>query len=823
MTLGHWNPSSPDRVGLEFTPDLDSGEQGSVALGSTDALAMGMRSESADSIDSAELVRTVAAPGSDHPRSTGPIAIGVSGGSINATWITEVYAAAGPTAEASYSAWTDYDPNALPEVSVWADELGGTPVFGDIAYGSGIGAYNFLVSSVNGQPYEVEFGTAAASLTGDRIQLRLQVQILESAPAVGTLYFRVLDDASGDWFELGAVGNGEHTMDFPEWNPFTGKPWTQADVRAFDAGYHIAVESYGTDSTGPLLYGMQLSHRSITEDRVAWGIKHDVAAATAEAVTVTLAEPDAAADWSKASATTYLTVVRPAYLGSLNGSGVLYVHDDSENYADRYRVAVLTVPYLHGPTDPGWTGYEIYETGQESRGNLDLVETALSDAGAMFRCVWIDTATDTEDGQPYTRVIEQPVSTGSDLEQEFSSPAAASFDGAEFLIRYATGARPTADLTVEVQRDSDSTVFGTATLSADDIDAASLIGASLWKKVAVELGSVVALVSGTDYNIVFTSSTPDLLPYYLCTLDADTVAGATYDNLSGFAGAEAATEDGVLNTSADVVAWLYDGPAALGSLAGVGGSVASGWTAAASVEAAYCPPGSVPYVAVSWANSSLGADFLQYTLQRRDAVDADWRTIAEITDEADDTIDDYECRVTLPNEYRVRAESVYGSGAWATITDIVVTVASPALMLTSNTDRTQVIAVLDVYGSEATRQYESVEASRAVVMPIHGRDMPVVFLPTERSGVQFTQKVLVDTRPVSGSVPPGPDAYAALRDMAIDPDLPNICVRDSMGNRWWASVLVPSMAPMVLDADMVVLQADIRVIETSVAPAIVAS
>ena len=65
----------------------------------------------------------------------------------------------------------------------------------------------------------------------------------------------------------------------------------------------------------------------------------------------------------------------------------------------------------------------------------------------------------------------------------------------------------------------------------------------------------------------------------------------------------------------------------------------------------------------------------------------------------------------------------------------------------------------------------------------------VAMRPTERGGVQFSRTILVNN--VAVPVPSLDEGFRSLRDLAWA-QLPYVCVRDELGNRWFANVAVPS-------------------------------
>jgi len=680
--------------------------------------------------------------------------------------------------------------------------------------------------------YETQFAVGAATFTSKRIKLQLKIstRLATGAGQTDVPWIIGFTTNSGTdhciFAQLNAAGS--YTLDLPEINPFTKLAWTQADVQAFDSTSRITLRPASlvapSTFTQNVVYSMSLNVAAVAENRQAIAVGMDAAAATNRQKTLTLTQDDVTTAWTKAVNTTYSVVIRALSLGAAT-LGYLYV--DNGTTQERWYSTGPTIPYLTGPTDPGWTGYAVDVAAVTADGLIVATGTttwAAVAAGAIAQIIWLSGATERTDSQPYSAVRDDPVSTGAALYQEFLAPASASFDGVEFIGYIPSTARPTSDLTVEVQRISDSTVFGTGTVTPTAVDDSPLIGGSAWRKITVAMTSVVALVAGTGYKIVFSSPTPDSLPYRIQGLDTQQNLTSTGYGASGFGGiGSSAVIGGVARDEADVVAWAYDGPTPPASLTGVGGAVASAWTGMIGVDPVACPPTAVPYIALSWTATTLSGGFIEYDLQRRDAVDTTWQTIATIIVEATSSFADYEARMSVDVDYRIRAVSSYGAGSWSTIVGVSIEAAAAMLTFTTNIDRTRVVAVLDTYSNDATIEYDFAEASQLLSYPVHGRDTPVVFKPVERSGSAFERTVVADVFDLSATPPAGPDAVASLRDLAADAAVSLVCVRDTIGNRWFGNISVPSAAAVVLDGVTVMMTATIRVAESSMIPTPAAS
>jgi len=192
--------------------------------------------------------------------------------------------------------------------------------------------------------------------------------------------------------------------------------------------------------------------------------------------------------------------------------------------------------------------------------------------------------------------------------------------------------------------------------------------------------------------------------------------------------------------------------------------------------------------------------FGYYELQRMDDL-TDWQTIMKATDSAQIRFKDYEARVGISSSYRIRAVDTYNfAGPWSST--LTHTLTSPGLeiectgghlmIFTSNSeqDGSVNLAYSNVWEGNATvmEDFEFPEASDVLLQKMYNKNFVTAFRPLERGGERFTRTVLVQAAAIS---PPTLADFTALRDMAWD-TVPYICVRDEDGNRWFATVLVPS-------------------------------
>lgn len=216
-------------------------------------------------------------------------------------------------------------------------------------------------------------------------------------------------------------------------------------------------------------------------------------------------------------------------------------------------------------------------------------------------------------------------------------------------------------------------------------------------------------------------------------------------------------------------------------------------------------------------------------LQRFDQVTGSFETIMLASSPACTGFNDFEARVGLSSVYRARTVNVYNfAGQWST----TVTGAPPppgvtgngtcpdqtgALIFTSNADQTGLrncAYVMNWESANPTEGFSLPEADAVQNMALYNRDGRVAFHGTERGLEAFSRQLLI----AAGSIDPARLAdVKMLRDLAWD-DLPYVCVRDDIGDRWFSSVRVPIVNAQI---NRTTYMANVEIIETTRTPAIV--
>lgn len=235
--------------------------------------------------------------------------------------------------------------------------------------------------------------------------------------------------------------------------------------------------------------------------------------------------------------------------------------------------------------------------------------------------------------------------------------------------------------------------------------------------------------------------------------------------------------------------------------------------------------GGTPGMVLSYDNLQVSlANFGSYEIQRMDTVDTDWQTIMLATDPAQVVFNDYEARVGILTSYRIRSVNLYDFvGPWSsTVTNTITTpgvvgkLIGPdtyVLMFSSNERQSGAInlAYAQAFEGDVEENFSFPEAGFTQLQAMYDRDYFTAFRPLERGGDQFIRNILVQ----AAAIPPETLAdFVSLRDMAWD-TVPYVCVRDEDGNKWLATVVVPTGKVVHFRK---LYMAEVRIIETTDTP-----
>ena len=245
-----------------------------------------------------------------------------------------------------------------------------------------------------------------------------------------------------------------------------------------------------------------------------------------------------------------------------------------------------------------------------------------------------------------------------------------------------------------------------------------------------------------------------------------------------------------------------------------------------NVAAAYSGEFPVIFTFDHFTSSEITVVGSHYELQRQDDVDTDWQTIMESVDLCPVDFNDYEARVGIESRYRIRlVNALRFPGLWSD--DVASTLTDPGvfgvgdgnsvLIFTSNERQagSSNLAYTMNWERSVEEGFEFPESDTVQLQPMYNRDFVVAFRPTERGGERFSRTLLVN----NSAVPTGliREGFRSLRDMAWE-DVSYVCVRNELGDRWLATVLVPSG---VIQRNRRLYLATVDIIEVTDTPSIV--
>lgn len=371
------------------------------------------------------------------------------------------------------------------------------------------------------------------------------------------------------------------------------------------------------------------------------------------------------------------------------------------------------------------------------------------------------------------------------------------------------GARAPLEIWVETNNQTDLMVAELSTVQFEEFPEI----ADGWRQIDLEVSRPLTVDddgSALEFSAPrWESATPafqawEVLAEYATTFAFDTGnSGQTSLGSYGANDAIARVNTSIVYQNLDVsVAWTQEMPVIAGLAATVETQALTVVDPACPALPQACIPTGLYYYQLSWTAVDSGYEFVDlgyYELQRRDeTMDVDeWETIAKAIHPLVDSFADYEARVGLDSEYRIRYVHTNGvTGDWSAIVapqlpEPGVTGAGAArgvLIFTSNEAPERNLAYVQVWRGAADESFDFVEAEERALQKMYGRDFQVAFRPTERGGVSFSRTIMVHaaTIPVETLT----EGFTSLRDLAWA-NLPYVCVRNERGDRWLANVNVP--------------------------------
>lgn len=611
--------------------------------------------------------------------------------------------------------------------------------------------------------YISRFNTGSLTLTGKRI-LGVKLRCYVATGPTGTFTAGVnLSGTDYTWLAFTPDGTPRwYSSALWAYNPSTKKPWTIADVQAFDTTDEWWIR--GGTQPGTLsalaLYDCVLEVYTVAETRIALGTLDD----TASALTPGTASSPA---WNTATVTT--------------PTGGAWTKDGTGRHLYTVRrisgVGAMSIPYLDSLSTP--TVGQSWDIALDTTHGFPIgMGSALTRLHPFIQRTTVPA--DHVDSLPYCMRIDAHVLTGQNAESETSGAAAANYG----VLRFLVGKIGSADLLIKVKKRSDNSQLGTTvTLTAAQASAFAVI-ASGWRLVQVQLGTAATLAAATQYYIEF-SSTATGTGYWVLSVPSSNGAGqvGNYNGTSDNATINGAAE----NTSADVVVTLATVPTAPVSMTAALGSQSVGETVACVTA--------VPRADLSWATTSLAGLFARYEIQRSSDGGTTWTDIAVVTVESVAAWKDYEGKRGVATSYRIRA--VRTDGAFSAWTNAGATVTKPLLagsgayastmFLVSNYDPTQNLA----FEYRPSKAYDFPEADEQLRGGAYRRDYMLASNPTENRGVLVKWTFLIG---VDDKVPAGGGSWQAwdpLRTLARAV-IPYVCALDHRGNRLFCALRVPS-------------------------------
>lgn len=225
-----------------------------------------------------------------------------------------------------------------------------------------------------------------------------------------------------------------------------------------------------------------------------------------------------------------------------------------------------------------------------------------------------------------------------------------------------------------------------------------------------------------------------------------------------------------------------------------------------------CAVTGIPYARVCWSPTTLTQDkFGYYEVQRFEQafMEDAWATVAVISPTgipvtgapASGTVpncwDDYSLPYDSQVCYRVRQQRKDG-----TLSDFAeekcITLGSPPgadLIITAPDDPSINVAFPEAYSNQLpiTKEWTNLDADSHVIQAVYGKDKHISFRPLELLGFRFQRRLLVSG--LCKVAPPCLDVIEGIH-MVCHAHVSYLVVRDSCGNRWYATVSMPTFTQL---------------------------
>lgn len=542
-------------------------------------------------------------------------------------------------------------------------------------------------------------------------------------------------------------------------------PWSAATIIDFDGGStkdNVALRALYTVKVSRLTMKVAFC----TDKRVASGgsAKQTVLPVGRQTnLPITLA-----ANWSKASSTSYLAVVRRL--------------DDPNVGAPATTLTPSPVWLDSGAANPHGQG-KLYPDVVLSAAGAPTSLGAVSTRTAGF---WLGTSLGAQsvDSQPYHDLDVKACHTSSTLKQGVNGASVQVYRRVRALV--AIAGTPTADLVLKVKKTSDnSQQGGNGTLTVanlSDSSISTLVGSRTFGSTTVTVYSVVVtlassatLAAATDYYLEATSSTGTGVPWYLLWLDATATHSLT-GNITYGGSTNQSTVAGVGAAAADF-------PATLGSVP----STPTGLTVALQTLA-LPNANSMQFARVSWTATALGASFLRYELDRSTDGGTTWATIAKLLTESDVDFDDYEGPTGVATRYRLRVVRNDGATSDSTASSSPVTpTSSSGLCIFTSNAAPSITTGFWLLGDSIEPEF--LKASKTVFADLHGRDYVAGFKPLKKNGFRWPFTVVVhadrNAAPSSGA---GIRGWTPILNVT-EANIPYVCMKTFDGELFFGTLI----------------------------------
>jgi len=582
-----------------------------------------------------------------------------------------------------------------------------------------------------------------------------------------------------------------HLREIPlgEINPQTGHPWTAADIAEFDSSGDWTIRIQGTNAAGgnarATLWklGLKVDYVDV-ENRVAYGIWTRPAGALPDDIDLNvLTAGSGASNWSKPSSGTFTYLWRAARALMITGNTPTATdiawHTLAQDLGE-----LGNPPGRQPPPVSGMRGCR-FALDQFGIPTTEFVE---SPEVAAISLRTTDPAT-SDDSQCYSlgSLADLAIltsSTTNGVGQRMHTSADGDYQSVRFIVVPPTSGG--GDLVARVW-DVDNSVFvgGEFRISAADVRALPDLGNG-WRYVQGNLNAVAPLVTGTQYELRFTTSGSG--QWVFAGLRTHSGAGsASYGGTT-----DSARIGGTTSTTQDLAANLLVMPPAPTNVR------------ARIVEEQLdpdklCGVHAREMVLVEWDEyTALGGAFDHFALYRNtddgsNTLDG-WQLIKRIRPGDRTSAADHEAPRARPSQYRLVAVATTAQFSEPADSDFVTPHAKGAELIFTSNARPDLTVV---YDTEPVYEYELLDQDGDQLVRIAGRQYQVAFIDPDERGMSDTYRLIVNfgRQPVDtlGRLVARKAVFMPLRNLVRALDKPYVAVLDAYGNVTYAHVQLSRM------------------------------